>query len=73
MSSASLYVKLGGLVILACLCAGLLYGLYHHGVTVIDLRWEARWADQQVLQAKGLAAAATANRAEEQRRQAAIN
>lgn len=73
MNSASLYAKLGGLVILVCLCAGLLYGSYHHGVTVTDLRWKAILADQQVLQAKGLAAATRANRIEEQRRQAAIN
>jgi hypothetical protein len=73
VNSASVYVKFGGVVILVCLCAGLLYGSYHHGVTVTDLRWKAFWAGQQVLQAKALAAATTANRREEQRRQAAIN
>lgn len=73
MNSASLYVKLGGVVILVCLCAGMLYGSYQHGVTVTDLRWKALWADKQALQAKALAAATTANRTEEQRRQAAIN
>jgi hypothetical protein len=73
VNSASLYPKLCGLVILVCLCASLLYGSYHHGVTVTDLRWKAILADQQVLQAKGLAAATTANRTEEQRRQAAVN
>ncbi|RYE61894.1 MAG: DUF2514 domain-containing protein [Oxalobacteraceae bacterium] len=73
MNSASLYLKLGGLVILVCLCSGLLYGSYQHGVTVTDLRWKALWADQQVLQANALAAATTASRAKEQRRQAAIN
>ena len=73
MNSASVYVKFGGVVILVCLCAGLLYGSYHHGVTVTDLRWKAFWAGQQVLHAKALAAATTANRREEQRRQAAIN
>jgi hypothetical protein len=61
------------LVLIILACAGVLYGSYHHGVTVTDLRWKALWADQQVLQAKGLAAATTANRTEEQRRQTAIN
>jgi len=73
MNSPSLYLRLGGLVLIILACAGLLYGSYHHGVTVTDLRWKALWADQQVLQAKGLAAATTANRTEEQRRQTAIN
>lgn len=46
---------------------------YGRGEAAADLRWKARWADQEALQAKGLAAATTANRAEEQRRQSAVN
>jgi hypothetical protein len=46
---------------------------YGRGEAAADLRWKAQWADQEALQAKGLAAATTANRAEEQRRQSAIN
>jgi len=46
---------------------------YGRGETASDLRWSAKWADQQALQAKGLAAATTANQVEEQRRQTAIN
>jgi hypothetical protein len=53
--------------------AGILYGAYHHGVSVTDARWQAKWSDQQLLQAKGLAAATTKNRTEEQRRQSAVN
>jgi len=46
---------------------------YGRGEAAADMRWKAQWADQETLQAKGLAAATTANRTEEQRRQAAIN
>lgn len=53
--------------------AAVLYGAYHHGETVADERWKLKWADQQALQAKGLAAATTENRTEEQRRQTAVN
>ncbi len=66
---ASIYVAVGMLTVLAAA----LYGAYHHGESVADERWQAKQADQQTLQAKGLAAAITANRTEEQRRQAAIN
>ena len=55
------------------LVLGILYGAYHHGVAVTDAQWQAKWADQQLLQAKGLASATTANRTEEQRRQSAVN
>jgi hypothetical protein len=74
---SAVQMKLAAIVLAALLAvasaAAALYGSFHHGVTVTDLRWKALWADQQVLQAKGLAAAATANRTEEQRRQTAIN
>jgi hypothetical protein len=75
MSAAQLKLAAIGfaLLLVVALAAAALYGSFHHGVTVTDLRWKALWADQQLLQAKGLAAATTANRNEEQRRQTAIN
>jgi hypothetical protein len=74
MSPANqVYLKLVGLLLIIAIIAGSLYGAYDHGVTVTDSRWKALLADQQVLQAKGLAAATTANRIEEQRRQTAFN
>jgi len=75
MSAAQLKLAAIGfaLLLIVASSAAALYGSYHHGVTVTDLRWKALWADQQVLQAKGLAAATAANRTEEQRRQTAIN
>ena len=59
-----------GLIALACAA---LYGVYNHGATATDLRWQAVQADQQNLQSKALAAATTENRTEEQRRQLAAN
>lgn len=58
---------------LALLMVALLVMVYQRGASRTDKDWQARWADQQVLQAKALAAATTANRAEEQRRQTAVN
>ncbi|MFK3794702.1 DUF2514 domain-containing protein [Pseudomonas sp. NPDC088444] len=46
---------------------------YSRGDAAADLRWNAKWSDQQALQAKALAAATTANRIEEKRRQLAVN
>jgi hypothetical protein len=75
MSAAQMKLAAIGCAILlvVALAAAALYGSFHHGVTVTDLRWKALWADQQTLQAKGLAAATAANRTEEQRRETAIN
>jgi hypothetical protein len=70
---SALYLRVGGVMLAVVALAGVLYLAYDHGVEVADGRWKGKWADQQVLQAKGLAAATTANRAEEQRRQAAID
>ena len=63
----------GAVMLLLALIVGALYGSYRHGVTVTDLRWQARWSDQAELQAKALAASTAANRTEEQRRQTAVN
>jgi hypothetical protein len=64
-----------GLVVLAAvgLCWWVLASAYGRGEVASDLRWQAKWSYQQALQAKALAAATTANRTEEQRRQTAIN
>lgn len=67
------YVRATAALALLAAIAGALYGAYHHGVTVTDLRWEARQADQANQQSKALAADTTAKRTEEQRRQNAVN
>lgn len=43
-----------------------LFGAYHHGVTVTDAQWKLANADQQLLQAKGLAAETAKARTTEQ-------
>lgn len=63
----------GAVLLLLALIGAALYGSYQHGVTVTDLRWQAKWSDQAELQAKALAASTAANRTEEQRRQIAVN
>ncbi|WP_346829449.1 DUF2514 domain-containing protein [Pseudomonas abietaniphila] len=71
--AGALYLKIGSALSVLIAISVVLYGAYSHGESVADTRWEAKAADQQALQAKGLAAATTINRNEEQRRQAAIN
>lgn len=66
-------VAVAGAVFAASLAWGRALRIVQSGVTVIDLRWKAIFADQQALQAKGLTAATAANRIEEQRRQTAGN
>lgn len=73
MIAAVRFVSYWGVVVLVVALAAALYGAYHHGESVTDARWQLKWADQQALQTKVLAAATTANRAEEQRRQAAVS
>lgn len=62
-----------GVAILVALLGLGAYIAYSHGESAADLRWQAKLDDQQTLQAKGLAAATTENRTEEQRRQTAVN
>lgn len=68
-----LALRTAGLAAILFLCGAALFGAYQHGVTVTDARWGKKQADERELGAKVLAAATTANRTEEQRRQAASN
>jgi hypothetical protein len=63
-------LKWGAVVVLLL---SLLVAAYQRGARDTAKDWQGRWADQQVLEAKALAAASSANRAEEQRRQRAVN
>jgi hypothetical protein len=66
----------GGMIgagLLLILSVALGYGAYQHGRTTANTEWQARWAEQGEFQAKARAAAETSYRAEERRRQTAIN
>lgn len=62
--------KWGALVVLLL---GLLVAAYQRGASDTEKDWQGRWAGQQVLEAKALAAASSVNRVEERRRQGAVN
>ncbi|RMN71628.1 hypothetical protein ALQ54_04305 [Pseudomonas syringae] len=65
--------KAVGLLLILLALAGALYGAYLHGVTVTDLAWKAKWAEQVSSQSEAVAITTTEYRTEEQRRQKAAN
>ncbi|EKG38089.1 DUF2514 domain-containing protein [Pseudomonas syringae] len=65
--------KAVGLLLLLLALAGALYGAYRHGVSVTDLAWKAKWAEQVSTQSEAVATTTTEYRTEEQRRQKAAN
>ena len=65
--------KAVGLLLVLLALAGALYGAYRHGVTVTDLAWKAKWAEEVRAQSEAVATTATEYRTEEQRRQKAAN
>uniref|UniRef100_UPI0013767884 DUF2514 domain-containing protein n=1 Tax=Pseudomonas syringae TaxID=317 RepID=UPI0013767884 len=62
-----------GLLLILLALAGALYGAYRHGVTVTDLAWKAKWAEEVSAQSEAVATTTTEYRTEEQRRQKAAN
>ncbi|KAA8689549.1 Prophage PssSM-03, Orf7 [Pseudomonas caricapapayae] len=62
-----------GLLLILLALAGALYGAYRHGVTVTDLAWKAKWAEEVRAQSEEVATTTTEYRTEEQRRQKAAN
>ncbi|MBI6727732.1 DUF2514 domain-containing protein [Pseudomonas amygdali] len=65
--------KVVGLLLILLALAGALYGAYRHGVTVTDLAWKAKWAEEARAQSEAVATTTTEYRTEEQRRQKAAN
>ncbi|EGH47851.1 hypothetical protein PSYPI_38494, partial [Pseudomonas syringae pv. pisi str. 1704B] len=65
--------KAVGLLLVLLALAGALYGAYRHGVTVTDLAWKAKWAEEVSAQSEAVATTTTDYRTEEQRRQKAAN
>ncbi|WP_440063083.1 DUF2514 domain-containing protein [Pseudomonas syringae] len=65
--------RIGGVLLILLALAGALYGAYQHGVTVTDLAWKAKWAEEVSTQAEAVATTTAEYRTEEQRRQKAAN
>ncbi len=65
--------KAVGLLLILLALAGALYGAYRHGVSVTDLAWKAKWAEEVSTQSEAVATTTTEYRTEEQRRQKAAN
>ncbi|WP_024696135.1 DUF2514 domain-containing protein [Pseudomonas syringae] len=68
----SLYARIGG-ALLILLAVAALYGAYRHGVSVTDLKWQAKWSAEVSTQSQAVANTTTEYRNEEQRRQSAAN
>lgn len=69
----ALYLKAGAVLLLIVMACGALFGAYHHGETVANAKWQAKWDKQLDDQANAKAQAEADARAEEQRRQTAID
>jgi hypothetical protein len=55
------------------LVAGALFGVYHHGLSVKDAEWQAKWNKRDARDAQAKEQNEAAERAKEQARQLAIN
>lgn len=55
------------------LVAGALFGVYHHGLSVKDAEWQAKWNDRDTRDAQAKRDNEATERAKEQARQLAIN
>jgi hypothetical protein len=42
----TLYAKVGAALLIMLAITGILFGAYHHGVTVTDAEWQAKWSDR---------------------------
>jgi hypothetical protein len=69
----SIYLKVGGFLLAILLIFGALFGAYHHGETVKGNEWQDRWDKAIAQQQKDKAAAESAARVEEKRRQQATD
>jgi hypothetical protein len=64
----SLYMKAGAILLLIALACGALFGAYHHGETVKDAEWQAKWDKEVAKQAEAKANTEESARTEELRR-----
>ncbi|MEB0077994.1 DUF2514 domain-containing protein [Pseudomonas sp. CCI3.2] len=64
----SIYAKVGGFLLVVLLIFGALYGAYHHGETLANAEWQAKWDAEVATQALAKAQAEESARTEELRR-----
>lgn len=60
-------------VIVLALVAGALYGAYHHGQTLANAEWQAKWNDRDTADKAAALVNENVERAKEQERQLSIN
>jgi hypothetical protein len=66
---STLYAKAGAALLILLAIAGILYGTYHHGVTVTDARWQVKWSARDEADTAATLKATEAARELEQSRQ----
>lgn len=70
---SALWPKILPYIVALLLVAGALFGAYHHGVTVTNDEWQAKWAERDMRDSQAAELNEAAERAKEQSRQQAIN
>ena len=70
---STIWLKILPYIAALLLVAGALFGAYHHGETVTNDEWQAKWSERDARDKADQAANEAAERAKEQSRQQAIN
>ena len=70
---STIWLKILPYIAALLLVAGALFGVYHHGVTVTNDEWRAKWSERDARDEAAQAANEAAERTKEQSRQQAIN
>ncbi|OIN44496.1 DUF2514 family protein [Pseudomonas costantinii] len=69
----AIWLKILPYIAVLLLVVGSLFGVYHHGVTVANAEWQAKWSDRDARDEAAKALNEAAERTKEQSRQQAIN
>ena len=70
---SAIWLKVLPYIAALLLVAGALFGAYHHGVTVANAEWQAKWSERDARDEAAQATNEAAERTKEQSRQQAIN